>query len=202
MSTSPLELDPIIIGKVLGSKILDVGSGYGKWGFLVKKFFWEISGDPVASPFVAGSDIFPPHLNSLKKMNIYDLLVNSDASSMPFKNESFDTVIAVELLEHLNRDNGLNFIEEAKRVAKKRVIISTPNFDSLREGRVGLDGFNKYEGHLSYWTVSELKSLGFKCFGIGLKNRIHPIIYTMFYSLTYKFPRLSKYIIAVYDKNV
>ena len=202
MSTSPLEFDPIIISKVLGSKILDVGSGYGKWGFLVKKYFWAISGYYDASPTVAGIDIFFPHLISLKKINTYDYIVNSDASKIPLKNSSFDTVIAVELLEHLGKDDGYAFIEEAKRVAIKRVIITTPNFKCLRGGMKGLDGFNVYENHKSYWKVSELESMGFKCYGSGIKFDTHPVIHTLFHSLTYIFPRISRYIIGVFDKNV
>lgn len=201
MSTSPLELDPIIIGKVVGSKILDIGTGYGKWGFLVKKFFWEISGNDEAIPMVGGIDIFLPHLLSLKKTSIYDFLINCNAARIPLKNNSFDTIIAVEILEHLNKNDGLTFIEETKRVAKKRVIISTPNFKCPRDGMKGYDGYNVYESHLSQWKVSELKSLGFRCYGIGIKNSFHPIIYSIFYSITYKFPRISKYIIAVFDKD-
>jgi ubiquinone/menaquinone biosynthesis C-methylase UbiE len=199
MSTSPLELDNIIIPKIEGSSILDIGAGYGKWGFLSKKYYWQISGNYETQPVVAGIDIFLPHLKSLKRMDSYDFLVNSDAANIPFKDHSFDTIIAAEIIEHMKKEDGFRFVSEIKRVAKKRVIVTTPNFKSIRPGHIGIDGFNKFEGHLSFWSVSELQRLGFKCYGVGLKFSIHPLIYTTFHSLTYKLPRLSQYIVGVMD---
>lgn len=44
---------------------------------------------------------------------------------IPFKNESFDIVFCLDVLEHL--DNPQFLLEEILRVAKKEVIISLPN---------------------------------------------------------------------------
>jgi len=136
----------------------------------------------------------------LKKTDIYDSLINASGTNIPLKDGSFDSVIAAEVLEHLGKDKGYVFIDEAKRVTAKRLIITTPNFKDFRPGIEGLDGYNRNENHLSIWTVSELRSLGFKCYGVGTKWMIHPLLYTMLSSLTYPFPRLSRYIIGIYDK--
>ena len=201
MSTSPLEFDSIIIPKVRGSSFLDIGSGYGKWGFLLKKYFWQISGDSVSSPFVAGLDIFMPHLLSLKTMNIYDLLIKANAPRLPFKDNSFDTVLAIELLEHTDKENGARLLGELKRVAKLRAIVTTPNFKDFRDGLTGLDGYNPHEKHSSYWTVSELKKHNFDCLGTGIRFSSSYILNKVLHSLTYKLPRLSRYIIGVHYKN-
>lgn len=54
-----------------------------------------------------------------------------DAQKMPFKDNFFDTVIAGELIEHLESPD--KFLSEANRVLKKDgiLILSTPNRDSL-----------------------------------------------------------------------
>jgi ubiquinone/menaquinone biosynthesis C-methylase UbiE len=50
---------------------------------------------------------------------------------LPFKNNSFDCIIASELLEHLNQPK--TFFKEVARVLRKRgvLVLTTPNFDNL-----------------------------------------------------------------------
>jgi ubiquinone/menaquinone biosynthesis C-methylase UbiE len=48
-----------------------------------------------------------------------------DAQRLPFKPASFDTVISFEVIEHI--PDVRRYLEEIKRVAARRVIISTPN---------------------------------------------------------------------------
>jgi len=58
--------------------------------------------------------------------------VNSDAGSIPFKDNSFDRVISVSVLEHLEDDEKM--MREMVRVCKDRgeLIISVPSKDGLR----------------------------------------------------------------------
>jgi len=60
-----------------------------------------------------------------------DLALNSkadvvaDGCHLPFRDNVFDCVVSVEVIEHL--ENPDKFIEELKRVSKKFVVISTVN---------------------------------------------------------------------------
>ena len=59
-----------------------------------------------------------------------DLNLNLDTiKKLPFDNKSFDTILALDVLEHL--ENFHFIFEEILRVSKKYVIISLPN--SLQE---------------------------------------------------------------------
>jgi len=200
MPISPLELDRIVISKISGEKILDVGAGWGKWGFLTKKHYCEIVRNYTDTPYVAGLDIFFPYLITLKNHKIYDLLVNSNGLNIPFKNSVFDTVIASEILEHLDKKEGYYFIDELKRITKKRLIITTPNYFYKQKGENTPEGYNAHEEHKCSWKTGELKSLGFKCYGSGLKHIRNPLLHTIFHSLSYKLPRLSRIIIGIFDK--
>lgn len=57
--------------------------------------------------------------------------IKADAQEMPLKSNSFDTIVAGELVEHLPKP--VKFLEETKRVLKSGgiIIITTPNKNSL-----------------------------------------------------------------------
>ncbi|OGV61540.1 MAG: hypothetical protein A2283_13700 [Lentisphaerae bacterium RIFOXYA12_FULL_48_11] len=165
MSTSPLCLDSYVIPNVEGDCFLDVGCGYGKWGFLLKKYRGVDSG---RTCHIAGIDIFAPHVESLRRQGIYDELVVGDATRLPYADQSFDSVLACDVLEHLEKEQGMRMMQELKRVARICVIVSTPNFECLRLGAQTQDGFNEYEAHKSVWTYPGFCSLGFTTvIGVG-----------------------------------
>ncbi|RZD16866.1 MAG: class I SAM-dependent methyltransferase [Candidatus Acididesulfobacter guangdongensis] len=85
-----------------------------------------------------------------------------DATSIPFENESFDCVLGISIIEHLNEKDGLVFIKEIYRVLKKGggVFLVTPNYSSpLRI----IKGNNWYaytdKTHLFYYTPKNLRNL-------------------------------------------
>jgi ubiquinone/menaquinone biosynthesis C-methylase UbiE len=86
-----------------------------------------------------------------------------DAQKMPFKDNFFDTVIAGELIEHLEHPE--KFLSETNRVLKDggAVILSTPNRKSLYNR---LTNRYKHEWHKNLFSEAELKELvkknGFK----------------------------------------
>jgi len=88
---------------------------------------------------------------------------------LPFDDCSFDSVLLVEIVEHLDEDNAELLIREAKRVARHRVIIATPNYPDLRGGTNSITGWNPLDAHLSYISRAKLRTLGFRLFGCGLR---------------------------------
>ncbi len=55
-------------------------------------------------------------------------LIFSDAKKLPFKSNSFDKVIASEVLEHI--DNDMEVVKEVKRVLKpKGIFVHIPTMD-------------------------------------------------------------------------
>jgi len=56
-------------------------------------------------------------------------------------------------------------IKEMERVAKKKIILTTPNgfFNALSRP----DALNPQEKHISGWTAKDFKNLGFRIYGLG-----------------------------------
>jgi len=76
-------------------------------------------------------------------------------------------VLATEVLEHLSKDDGKIMLEQMEKIARKKIILTTPN--GFLPTYAGPDD-NPTETHLSGWTVNELRKLGFKVYGLnGLK---------------------------------
>lgn len=102
--------------KELNAKsILDIGCGPG---YITKKIINYLDIE------IVGCDINKSHLSIARKI-IRKELVIADVTKLPFKDSSFDAVIALEIIEHLNDVNAA--ISEIKRVSKNYVIITVPN---------------------------------------------------------------------------
>lgn len=99
-------------------KILDLGSGDG----LVLNILRDSGHDSVA---------FDISYNALKYIK-NDKLVQGTASDLPFSSNSFDCVIACEVLEHIPNDLFDSVLKEISRVSKKYIIITVPYKEKLK----------------------------------------------------------------------
>lgn len=168
MGGSSVSLDAVVIPLVEGPRILDVGCGFGRWGYLCMTNYWEThSPVPAGRPETVGIDGYLPNVEMAGANGCYRECIHASFPPLPFEDSSFDTVLMVELIEHLQDDRGLELIAEAKRVARRRVVISTPNFPDFRLAHPTITGLNELDGHLSYWSRSRLRKLGFQIYGTG-----------------------------------
>jgi len=84
------------------------------------------------------------------------LEVQCDAYNLPFQSNSFSTVHASHILEHL--DNPIKTIQEMKRVSAKRVVIKVPNASYFKWK-------NSCEAHIFSWNQYTLRNLLERYFG-------------------------------------
>jgi hypothetical protein len=113
-----------------------------------------------------GVEAYKPYLTSSRRKKIHSEYLNENILNIDFPKNTFDAVIMIEVLEHLSKEDGKKIIKRAKKWAKKKVIITTPN-GFVKQA--SLDG-NKLQNHLSGWSVSFLNKLGFSVHGLsGIK---------------------------------
>lgn len=133
-------------------KVLDVGSGDG----IIGEHIWKIGNHVVAV------DLPTVAFQSHRCQGL--LAVAGDAERLSFASNTFDVLIASELMEHLW--NPQSFVEEAYRVLKANsyLIVSTPDgVDSLR-----------YDAHKYYFTVESLKKMLYSKFDLCEVKRVKP----------------------------
>lgn len=160
MSTLPFTYPWLIKNRINKTKvktILELGCGRGDFADLVND---ELSYK------ITGIDIFQSYLNLCKKKGKYEKVIKRDLTKrLPFKDNSFDAVVCLQTVEHLNKKAGLFLISEMERIAKRMILISIPKGECAQEEYDN----NKYQRHLSQWTSQELTKMKYRVNGTGLQ---------------------------------
>jgi methionine biosynthesis protein MetW len=149
-----------------GKRLLDIGCGDGA--------IIEIAIDRYEE--IHGCDISLNALSETKDMGMFSVCADLNEGCVPYKDDSFQCVTALELLEHII--NPLRILAEIKRVLKPygRLVLTTPNIRYFRNlhtlifhgsfPHTTIDDFVWGGGHLHYFTRKDLSFLlgqaGFK----------------------------------------
>ncbi len=118
---------------------------------------------------LVGVDGYQPALDAARKKGTHDelKLCNVTDIGTTFAKKQFDACVALDVIEHLDKDQGLQLLQEMERIAKKRVVIFTPS------GFLPQEHFedDDMQVHRSGWEPDEMKELGFTAMGLlGHKN--------------------------------
>lgn len=114
-----------------------------------------------------GVDIFENDISISKQKKIHDKYYCKNVLNINeiFSKKSFDCVIALDVIEHLTKEEGFDLIKKMEFIARTKVIIFTPNgfIPKKRE-------YNPYQEHKSGWTTDDFKKMNYTIKGInGLK---------------------------------
>ncbi len=129
-----------------GDTILDLGCGYGAYSLALKSDGRKC----------VGCDI---NLKYLTKASSSGLPVVAVDTVLPFPDRSFDTVILLEVIEHVPELE--NILKEAFRVARRNVLITVPNaegLERLQENDVTY-GHMLSSDHVHFFEPASLKEL-------------------------------------------
>jgi SAM-dependent methyltransferase len=172
-------------------RVVDIGCGRGIGGALGRVYR-----NPQT---LVGVDAFRPYLESLRQLHVYSDLVRLDLSRtprLPFRPQSFDVGLALEVIEHLPMAEGKALLADLKETCA-RVIVSTPNefFDQDEYDA------NPFQRHLSFWHVRDFESLGFDVYGVGGVRGLGANVGYALGRLTSFFPGASTQLLAVWDRR-
>ena len=131
--------------------VLDVGCGTG--------YITSIMSQELDST-VIGCDMDSNRI-SFARGNFGQEVIIADITHLPFKDNSFDAVVASEIIEHIHStDAALN---EIKRLAKKYVVITVPNEPYFRIANFlrgkNITRFGNPTDHVNHYNKKSLKQL-------------------------------------------
>lgn len=159
MATSSLNIVPYIIGTLKDiefSSLLDVGTGFGKWGVLVRhhcdfskalspkdllKENWRIRID--------GIEVFPHFVTDLHHY-IYNEMYVDDIEMVIDKIGQYDVILMVAVLAHFPEDIGVSLLKKLYNLSNKAFIITIPTIKWAQD-----DSFeNPHEVHydVKWWN--------------------------------------------------
>jgi 2-polyprenyl-3-methyl-5-hydroxy-6-metoxy-1,4-benzoquinol methylase len=153
------------IEKINPASILDVGTGMGQYGFLARNNLenvnlFKVDGAQASQKSrqewrvrIDGIEGCRTYLTPVHEY-VYNRIMIGEALDLLSKvgDNAYDLVLAVDILEHFIKPDGLKFLGELKRVTKRVVLVSTPKEFISQEIEA-----NPYENHRSHWTDEELK---------------------------------------------
>lgn len=146
-----------------GKRILDFGCATGDYCLELKRLGFEC----------VGIDINKEYIEIAQKKGVDAHFIKD---KLPFEDKSFDTVIMFELIEHVRNPDEI--LKEAKRVAKKNMLITVPNcggFETLRNYRLTYEHFLELD-HVNFFTDKELENLLSKHFRKFRVEQREPIL--------------------------
>lgn len=126
--------------KYIGRKVLDIGAGSGALINLI--------------PEAIGIDLVPKHPKIIK----------GDIINLPFEDESFDTIFATEVLEHLDEETMDKGLKEVYRVLVRdgHFIITVPYKEDLKQNMVLCpkcgEEFHRYQ-HMQSFDEIKIKNI-------------------------------------------
>ena len=152
--------------------VLDVGTGMGQYGFLLRNNLesvnlFEIQGDQGRQRDrsqwqirIDGIEGFREYLTPVHHYAYTNLLIGNALDLLPnIPTASYELVLAIDILEHFTIEDAASFINECKRVCSGAFLISTPK--EFIEQDIPA---NPLENHRSFWSEDDLKRYGFTQF--------------------------------------
>ncbi|HUU43233.1 MAG TPA: class I SAM-dependent methyltransferase [Planctomycetota bacterium] len=107
----------------LGGKVLEVGSAPGYFTVVLAELGYDVT----------GVDMDPERFRAfIDKHGLNIVKADVETERLPFDDDTFDTVLFAEIIEHL-RINPLHALREACRVLKPqgRILVTTPNISPV-----------------------------------------------------------------------
>jgi N-acetylglucosaminyldiphosphoundecaprenol N-acetyl-beta-D-mannosaminyltransferase len=155
MPSGPLEVTPLIVQATLAvnpSRVLDLGMGTGKYGFLLREQRDLARGEWTLH--LTGVEGYEPYVGGHQR-TVYDEIVIADVRDFArdYTGEPFDLTLALDLIEHLAPEDVLRLAERILSIST-HLLISTPTSYYAQDGLA-----NELERHRSWWPRRCLRQL-------------------------------------------
>lgn len=133
------------------ASVLDMGTGV------------MASVDDLAPPVKIGLDAHRPYLENRRSRNAVPLNADALAVGELFVPGAVDLVTLLDVIEHFTPEDAASLLDQAERVAAKRVVVATPRGEFPQDGfdAYGLGG-EELQRHRSAWQPEDFTRRGYQ----------------------------------------
>ena len=118
---------------------------------------------------ITGAEGYVPRVEKARKAGTHHEELRADARNLEkiFKVGEFDACVALDVIEHLPKQDGLQMIRSMENISGKKTVFLTPK-GFLHQGHIEDKDLQE---HLSGWEPEEMRTHGYQVTGIlGPKN--------------------------------
>lgn len=135
--------------------LLDVGCGESS---PVQFFTREVK-------YSVGVDAHQPSIDKSQEAGIHSdyRRMNVLEIGNAFEPRSFDCVVSLDVIEHLTKAEGLRLLDAMESIARRRVVVFTPNGFLAQPAEPD----NPHQLHVSGWTAAKMRARGYRVIGVG-----------------------------------
>jgi len=138
--------------------VLDVGIGFGKYGFLAREYTDVYRGRYHKDEWVTNIDGIEGFKNLVTEFHhyVYNNIYIGDACALINTLNNYDLIVCVDMLEHVEKDKGKLLLNAFKNKSKT-TIVSVP----IKPSKQGKGKYNNpFAPHRSVWLEEELSEFG------------------------------------------
>jgi SAM-dependent methyltransferase len=118
----------------------------------------------LGAPRLIGIDGYKPSVELATKIKSHDEIILGDVRELDrhFRPGQFDACVALDVIEHLVKEDGIKLMQAMERIAAKKVVFFTPS-GFLPQKHAADDDLQE---HLSGWEPSEMTGYGYRVTGL------------------------------------
>jgi len=126
---------------------------------------------------LVGVEGYKPAVEQARQLKTHDEIIHGDVKALAqlFKPKQFDACVALDVIEHLVKEDGIQLMRDMERIAAKKVIFFTP-CGFLPQRHASNDDLQE---HLSGWEPAEMRDYGYDVIGLlgpkKLRGEYHAI---------------------------
>lgn len=146
-----------LIYKLKPKSILDIGIGFGKWGVIAREYTDVNKGRCAKNQWqirIDGIEIFPAYKSVL--WEVYNKVYIGNVIDVLPKLGNYDLVMAIEVLEHMKRADGLRMLSLIKMKSVHFIVSYSNSISPVVFG-------NKHEEHITKWNSDDFRGCSLMC---------------------------------------
>lgn len=149
--------------------VLDVGCGFGKWGYLCREYLDVFPGRPFKHQWTTRIDaieFFEPYIMEHQRF-LYSNIMIGDVRDLCKTIDNYDLIIAGDVIEHMFKDEAEAVVETLYAKSNKLLMVNIP----IGEGWIHPEEYgNPAELHRSEWYLEDFSPFGTDYWKFGLAS--------------------------------